>query len=190
MNIPNQAETMLEPVPDGDILIHSGDFTNYGRKEEVVKFNNWLGTLPHRWSRLSPFHTSQMMEMVNLRYHTGMVYLPSLSSVWYGIWTYTRTDPTWLSPPGTRSSLQGTMRSPLTESRLTIRTQRQKSLGVITTLLIQRLAVYEIFHNMRIDCFKVSEFPNFASLLTNCTYLENTSVEVNWSLIVWKYFLS
>ena len=43
--------------------------------------------------------------------------------------------------------------------------------------------VYEIFHNMRIDCFKVSEFPNFASLLTNCTYLENTSVEVNWSLI-------
>ena len=48
INIPNQAETMLEPVPDGDILIHSGDFTNYGRKEEVVKFNNWLGTLPHR----------------------------------------------------------------------------------------------------------------------------------------------
>merc|ERR1711936_557948 len=44
-----QAETMLEPVPDGDILIHSGDFTNYGRKEEVVKFNNWLGTLPHRF---------------------------------------------------------------------------------------------------------------------------------------------
>ena len=44
----NQAETMLEPVPEGDILIHAGDFTNYGRREEVEKFNTWLGTLPHR----------------------------------------------------------------------------------------------------------------------------------------------
>ena len=32
---------------------------------------------------------------------------------------------------------------------------------------------------MGFDCSKVSQFPNFASLLTNCTYLENTSVEVN-----------
>ena len=32
---------------------------------------------------------------------------------------------------------------------------------------------------MGCDCSKVSQFPNFASLLTNCTYLENTSVEVN-----------
>ena len=56
---------MLEPVPPGDILIHSGDFTNYGRKEEVEKFNQWLGTLPHRWWRrtvnqlwlLFPFQT-------------------------------------------------------------------------------------------------------------------------------------
>ena len=43
---------MLEPVPPGDILIHAGDFTNYGRKEEVEKFNAWLGSLPHRWLRL------------------------------------------------------------------------------------------------------------------------------------------
>ena len=29
------------------------------------------------------------------------------------------------------------------------------------------------------DCSKVSQFPNFASLLTNCTYLENSSIEVS-----------
>ena len=44
-----KAEKMLEPVPEGDILIHAGDFTNYGRREEAEKFNTWLGTLPHRW---------------------------------------------------------------------------------------------------------------------------------------------
>ncbi len=31
-------------VPDGDIFIHAGDFTNVGRKEDVIKFNAWIGT--------------------------------------------------------------------------------------------------------------------------------------------------
>ena len=31
---------------------------------------------------------------------------------------------------------------------------------------------------LKFGCSKVSQFPNFASLLTNCTYLENMSVEV------------
>jgi Icc-related predicted phosphoesterase len=35
-------------VPDGDILIHAGDFTAWGTKEELKKFNTWLGTLPHK----------------------------------------------------------------------------------------------------------------------------------------------
>lgn len=34
-------------VPDGDILIHAGDFTNYGKVEDAISFNEWLGTLPH-----------------------------------------------------------------------------------------------------------------------------------------------
>lgn len=34
-------------VPDGDVLIHSGDATWVGNVQEVSKFNNWLGTLPH-----------------------------------------------------------------------------------------------------------------------------------------------
>ena len=35
-------------VPDGDILIHAGDFCNWGVKDEVKSFNKWLGTLPHK----------------------------------------------------------------------------------------------------------------------------------------------
>jgi predicted phosphodiesterase len=34
-------------VPDGDVLIHAGDFTGRGEKAEVVAFSNWLAGLPH-----------------------------------------------------------------------------------------------------------------------------------------------
>merc|ERR1712018_355952 len=34
-------------IPNGDILIHAGDFTNYGEVDKVKEFNTWLGTLPH-----------------------------------------------------------------------------------------------------------------------------------------------
>ena len=34
-------------IPDGDILIHAGDFTNVGEPEQVKDFNAWLGELPH-----------------------------------------------------------------------------------------------------------------------------------------------
>jgi len=32
-------------LPDGDILIHCGDWTNFGRLEHTVDFNDWLGSL-------------------------------------------------------------------------------------------------------------------------------------------------
>lgn len=35
-------------IPDGDILIHAGDFTNWGELAEVQKFDAWLGELPHK----------------------------------------------------------------------------------------------------------------------------------------------
>jgi Icc-related predicted phosphoesterase len=35
-------------IPEADILIHAGDFTRFGREENVVGFNEWLGTLPHK----------------------------------------------------------------------------------------------------------------------------------------------
>lgn len=36
-------------VPSGDILIHSGDFTNYGKEDEVKSVNEWLGKQPHKY---------------------------------------------------------------------------------------------------------------------------------------------
>ena len=35
-------------IPDGDILIHAGDFTMLGEVPCILEFNEWLGTLPHR----------------------------------------------------------------------------------------------------------------------------------------------
>jgi Icc-related predicted phosphoesterase len=35
-------------VPDGDILIHAGDFTMFGKNLQALRdFNDWLGELPH-----------------------------------------------------------------------------------------------------------------------------------------------
>jgi len=34
-------------VPEGDVLIHSGDFTNVGEPHQVAEFNEWLGKQPH-----------------------------------------------------------------------------------------------------------------------------------------------
>ena len=35
-------------VPDGDLLIHAGDFSGHGKPAEISAFNQWLGELPHR----------------------------------------------------------------------------------------------------------------------------------------------
>ena len=35
-------------IPDGDVLIHAGDFTLHGALEEVSAFNDFLADLPHR----------------------------------------------------------------------------------------------------------------------------------------------
>jgi predicted phosphohydrolase len=35
-------------VPDGDLLIHAGDFTMFGKgTRAIIDFNGWLGELPH-----------------------------------------------------------------------------------------------------------------------------------------------
>lgn len=35
-------------IPEGDIFIHAGDFSNRGSTKSVQEFNTFLGTLPHR----------------------------------------------------------------------------------------------------------------------------------------------
>jgi len=40
-------EAKIQHIPDGDILIHAGDFTNTGTLKEVVDWMDWMETLPH-----------------------------------------------------------------------------------------------------------------------------------------------
>lgn len=35
-------------VPDGDVLLHAGDFTQVGDVREVAAFCKWFGSLPHK----------------------------------------------------------------------------------------------------------------------------------------------
>lgn len=35
-------------VPDGDVLIHAGDFTQYGKEEQARDFGQWLQELSHK----------------------------------------------------------------------------------------------------------------------------------------------
>ncbi|MEO0650595.1 MAG: metallophosphoesterase, partial [Planctomycetota bacterium] len=41
-------------VPDGDLLLHAGDFTKRGKPVEVERFGAWLATLPHPTKVLVP----------------------------------------------------------------------------------------------------------------------------------------
>ncbi len=40
--------TPANPIPDGDILIHAGDFSNVGYLDEMHSFRDFLEKLPHR----------------------------------------------------------------------------------------------------------------------------------------------
>lgn len=39
-------------IPNGDILIHGGDFTRYGNKDDAIDFNKWLGELKPRFQHI------------------------------------------------------------------------------------------------------------------------------------------
>lgn len=41
-------------VPDGDVFVHCGDFTNYGRPGEIARFAAWLRELPHEHKLVIP----------------------------------------------------------------------------------------------------------------------------------------
>lgn len=43
---------LKNPVPDGDVFIHAGDFTRAGRPSEILEFNAWLGKVDNWRSQL------------------------------------------------------------------------------------------------------------------------------------------
>lgn len=85
-------------VPDGDILIHAGDFTNHGTPDEVRAFVEWFARKPHRHKILvagnhercldfrSSIYDSVVYEMV--RAHPGFTYLENSTVVVNGLTVY------------------------------------------------------------------------------------------------------
>lgn len=37
----------IPSIPEGDVLVHAGDFTRFDTFADYANFNQWLGTLPH-----------------------------------------------------------------------------------------------------------------------------------------------
>jgi len=70
----NQHKKML-PIPDGDILIHAGDFTVMGRHTNTRKFLQWFASQPHPWKILVAgnhdisFHTEPKFKLDALEQH-------------------------------------------------------------------------------------------------------------------------
>ena len=42
------------PIPDGDVLIHAGDFTDAGTRNETNNFLRWIARLPHPHKLIVP----------------------------------------------------------------------------------------------------------------------------------------
>jgi len=68
---------MKHVLPDGDVLIHAGDFTLTGHVSEVKKFHTWLGTLPYKHKiviagnhdmSLDPSHDKSLQKMFYQHY--------------------------------------------------------------------------------------------------------------------------
>jgi Icc-related predicted phosphoesterase len=50
-------------VPDGDLLIHAGDFTFFSKRPSMLRdFDDWLGGLPHRYKLVVPGNHEFLLE--------------------------------------------------------------------------------------------------------------------------------
>ena len=45
----NYHNSMYSDIPDGDVLIHAGDFTSVGHVHELMGFLKWFRKLPHKY---------------------------------------------------------------------------------------------------------------------------------------------
>ncbi len=50
-------------VPQGDLLIHAGDFTFFSKRPSMLRdFNEWLGSMPHRYKLVVPGNHDFLLE--------------------------------------------------------------------------------------------------------------------------------
>ena len=62
----NQISKVTHNFPDGDILIHAGDFSEAGHISEVKAFNEWLGSLPHKHKIVIAGKQAQNQQRINI----------------------------------------------------------------------------------------------------------------------------
>eukprot|EP01060_Flectonema_neradi_P029314 TRINITY_DN401_c0_g1_i2.p1 TRINITY_DN401_c0_g1~~TRINITY_DN401_c0_g1_i2.p1 ORF type:complete len:295 (+),score=52.82 TRINITY_DN401_c0_g1_i2:42-926(+) len=63
----------LKSMPEGDILLHSGDFTNSGTDGELADFNNWLGELRRIYKHIIVIPGNHDWGQANNHYSRGEV---------------------------------------------------------------------------------------------------------------------
>lgn len=73
-------------IPDGDMLIHSGDIQSYGYEHEVKDFNDWLGELPHQYKIVIAGNHDEFIyntgyEKISKKYITNAIYLENSSCI-------------------------------------------------------------------------------------------------------------
>ncbi len=49
-------------IPDGDLLIHTGDALRYGSLQELVQFSKWMNSLPHQHKIYIPGNHDKICE--------------------------------------------------------------------------------------------------------------------------------
>jgi len=79
------------PVPDGDVLIHAGDFSGQGSLDDVEYFNEFLGSLPHTYKILIAGNHDWALEREPLQARsliTNAIYLQDSSIELNGIKIY------------------------------------------------------------------------------------------------------
>ena len=54
--------SMKHDVPDGDVLIHAGDFGGRGLMTEIHDFAEWMGSLPHPLKLVTPGNHDRPVE--------------------------------------------------------------------------------------------------------------------------------
>lgn len=62
---------LLRDMPDADVIVHSGDFTDMGTETEVLDFLNWYIALPYKY-KLFVTGNHDIMPM-GCRKHRGFV---------------------------------------------------------------------------------------------------------------------
>jgi len=69
----------LANLPEGDVLIHAGDFCNHGTKDEAIKFLTWFNNLNYRHKILiagnHDFIAAQCPKKFSKLIPTGITYL-------------------------------------------------------------------------------------------------------------------